>query len=85
MGKYDPLRRFLEGARSDVQEITLSFAQIEVILGDTLPYSAKHYRAWWGNELRSGTDPQASSWLGAGWQVDMVDRDGQWVRFRHAP
>jgi len=82
MGKYDPLRRFLENAAPGVSEITLSFSQIEQVLGDTLPYSAEHYRPWWGNELRSGTHVQASSWLDAGWEVDEVEREQKWVRFR---
>jgi hypothetical protein len=84
MGKYDPLRHFLENATPDVSEITLSFRQIEQILGDTLPYSARHSRTWWGNELRSGTHIQAPSWLDAGWQVDTVDRAREWVRFRRS-
>ena len=84
MGKYDPLRRFLESAAPDVSEMTLSFRQIEQILNDTLPYTAKHSGPWWANEVRSGTQPQSSSWLDAGWEVDEVERDRQWVRFRRA-
>lgn len=84
MGKYDPLGRFLENAAPSLARITLTFGQIEQILGDTLPYSAKHYRAWWANEVRSGTHVQAPSWLQAGWEVDEVDREAGWVRFRRA-
>ncbi len=84
MGKYDPLRRFLEVAAPDVPEITLSFRQIEQILGDALPYTARHQVSWWANELRSGTHPQSSSWLDAGWEVDTVERDPEWVRFRRS-
>jgi hypothetical protein len=82
MGKYDPLRHFLENAAPDVDTMTVSFAQIEQILGDTLPYSARHYRPWRGNELRPGTHTQARSWLDAGWVVDTVDVGREWVRFR---
>jgi hypothetical protein len=85
MGKYDPLRRFLENAAPGVSEATLSFAQIEQILDDTLPYTAKHAEHWWANELRSGTIPQSSSWLEAEWQVHAVDCDEKWVRFRRQP
>lgn len=84
MGKYDPLRRFLENATSSVAGTTLSFGQIEQILGEALPYTARHQGSWWANTLRSGTYPQSSSWLEASWQVDEVDCDGQWVRFRRA-
>jgi hypothetical protein len=85
MGKYDPLRRFLENAVPDASEITLSFRQIEQILEDTLPYTARHQRTWWANQVRSGTHPQASSWLDAGWVVDTVEPGREWVRFRRAP
>ena len=85
MGKYDPLCHFLENAASGVSEITLSFSQIEQILGDVLPDTAKYQRMWWANEIRSGTQPQSSSWLNAGWEVDEVEREQKWVRFRRAP
>lgn len=84
MGKYDPLRHFLENAAPGVSEMTLSFPQIEQILGDTLPYTATHSNHWWANELRSGTGPQSPSWLDAGWEVDEVEREQKWVRFRRA-
>jgi hypothetical protein len=82
MGKYDPLRRFLESAAPGISEVILSFRQIEQILDDTLPYTAKHTGAWWANELRSSTKPQSSSWIEAGWEVGEVDRVREWVRFR---
>lgn len=84
MGKYDPLRRFLENAASNTSQMTLSFQQIEQILDDALPYTARHQRGWWANEVRSGTGPQTPSWLDAGWEVDEVDREQGWVRFRRA-
>lgn len=84
MGKYEPLGSFLGNASPGVREMTLSFRQIEQVLGDTLPYTAQHAESWWANELRSGTYPQSSSWLEAGWEVAEVDRDGGWVRFRRA-
>lgn len=83
MAKYDPLRRFLENVAPDTSEISLSFAQIEQILEDTLPNSARRYRPWWANE-REGTHVQAASWLGAGWEVDTVNQDQEWVRFRRS-
>ena len=84
MRKYDPLRRFLENAAPGASEITLSFSQIEQILGDELPDTAKYQRTWWANEIRSGTQPQSSSWLNAGWEADEVEREQKWVRFRRA-
>ena len=82
MGKYDPLHRFLASAPAHMDTFTLSFQQIEQLLGDLLPDSARRLLGWWANETRPGTEPQAKSWLAAGWQVDVVDRPGEWVRFR---
>lgn len=84
MGKYDPLRRFLENVAPDVSEITLSFAQIEQILDDTLPNSARRHQAWWANE-QDGRHVQAASWLGTGWAVDTVDQERKWIRFQLLP
>jgi hypothetical protein len=81
MGKYDPLHRFLESAPADVTELTLSFQQIEQLLGEALPYTARHQGSWWANEVRSGTRPQSSAWLDAGWEVDVVEREQGWVQF----
>lgn len=47
MGKYDPLRDYLIKCGND--EVTLSFADIESILGRALPPSASNYDAWWAN------------------------------------
>jgi hypothetical protein len=85
MGKYDPLRRFLENAALGTSEITLSFAQIEQILDDTLPNSARNYRAWWANPSSSRDHPYAQAWLAVGWEVDTVDQKREWVRFRRSP
>ena len=82
MSKYDPLRCFLENASLDMVEMVLSFMQIEQIVGDALPYTARNHGSWWANELRPGTHSQSSSWLDAGWKVEAVERDHKWVRFR---
>jgi hypothetical protein len=75
MGKYDPPRRFLENAVPDVSELTQSFGQIEQTLGSALPHIARHQDSWWANQKRSGTGPQASSWLDAGWGIHAVECD----------
>ena len=82
MSKYDPLHTFLENAVPDLLEITLSFQQIERILGFALPPSVRQYRAWWANPSTSCDHPYAQAWLAAGWKVDTVDQHGEWVRFR---
>ena len=44
MGRYDPLRDYLIQCGSD--EVMLSFADIESIIGRPLPPSALNYDAW---------------------------------------
>lgn len=81
MGKYDPLNRFLREYPTAKREVLLSFQQIESILGDRLPKSAYTYRVWWGNELNPDR-VQAHAWISAGWVVDTVSLENQWVRFK---
>lgn len=80
MGKYDPLNKFLRQSPTAKREVLLSFQQIESILRDRLPVSSHTYRAWWGNELNPDR-VQANAWISAGWVVDTVDLQNQWVRF----
>ncbi len=69
MGKYDPLRDYLMRCGSD--EVTLSFADIESIIGRPLPPSALHYDAWWANIGDSvlTQHSQAKSWHAAGYMA----------------
>jgi hypothetical protein len=79
-GKYTPLEQYLRGLPVNQKEVTLNFEQIEGILIDKLPNSAKEYSAWWNNEVE-GTHVQARGWMDAGWLVDMVNFTEKWVRF----
>lgn len=65
-GKYAPLARYF-AARND-RRITLSFEQMEGIIGSPLPRSAHNYRAWWAN---SG-QPHSPVWTVAGYSVTEV-------------
>ena len=80
MGYYDPLRDYLMGCDSD--EVTLTFAQIEAILGRTLPASASKYDAWWANldDSPSTGHSHARSWDAAGYRA-RADCSGGTVRF----
>jgi hypothetical protein len=84
MSKYDPLRMFLESAAPGVLQITLSFRQVEMILGAALPTSARRHRAWWSNPSSPHDHPYAQAWLAVGWKVDTVDQQDEWVRFRRS-
>jgi len=79
IGKYAPLRAYLEGVPSSKREISLNFKEIEQILLARLPKSATEHRAWWANELRGS---RARSWLDAGFIVDTVDQQRKLVTFK---
>ena len=84
--KYEPLELYLRAIPSTTKEVTLSFAEVERIVGTPLPASAKSHRPWWGNQKDSKTRPQAHAWLSAGFEVDTVNQGGgnASVRFRRA-
>ena len=58
----------------------LSFEDIEAIIGNALPKSATKHRAFWAND-NEGYHSHARSWMGAGYRVAYVDREGKVVRF----
>ena len=78
MRKYEPLQAHLE-RRAGRPEL-LSFEDIEQIIGAGLPKSAQAHRAFWAND-NEGHHPHARAWLGAGYRVAWVDREGRVVRF----
>ncbi len=82
MSKYDPLRDLLASIPLSVTEKTLTFSEIENILGFRLPNSAYNHRAWWANPSSADDHPYAQSWLAAGWKVEIVNQNEKWVRFR---
>ena len=83
--KYEPLELHLRKVPAATREVTLSFAEIERILGAPLPASAKSHRAWWGNQKDSKTRPQAHAWLSAGVVVEVPNQGGNAsVRFKRA-
>lgn len=70
MGKYDPLYNYLS-KRTDAR-ITLTFKEIESLIGDNLPESARTYSAWWGNS-NTKDHPHSRSWLDANYKtVDVI-------------
>jgi len=80
MGKYDGLYQFLKNLPPEITERTLTFEEIEKILGHELPPSAFKHRSWWSNGLQPHC--QAKAWLDAGWNVDHVDWKGKYVCFQ---
>jgi DNA-binding transcriptional regulator YiaG len=76
--KYQPLLEYLRG--SNQSEVSLTFSEIEALMQDILPDSARTKRAWWSNRAKGAL--QASAWMEAGYRVEDVDLDGQQVTFR---
>ncbi len=74
--KYDPLTKYLSNLSAGTPNpLTLTLAEIEDILGCSLPESAYEYEQWWGNE----TNPNrvhARSWQDAGYKVVEVNLSG---------
>ncbi len=68
--KYEPLRRYLLTQSGD--RVTLTFAELEAIIGAPLPESAR-VAAWWAN-ARNQHSAQMQAWWGAGWRVVAVRR-----------
>ncbi len=81
-GKYGPLYDWLNDLSSQAhsgQRLGKSFGELEELLDDKLPNSAREHRAWWANDLSSGRHSHA--WMGAGWKVDNVDFTAESVTF----
>ena len=76
MEKYRPLERYLSEQREE--SCTLTFSEIEGLIGAPLPASAKAHPPWWGNDR---THVQARSWMRAGWTVERPRLDEEQVRF----
>ena len=80
MAKYDPLKNYLINLPKNQMEVTLSFEQVEKIIGAKLPPAAREHRAYWGNNAGGG-HAHALAWMEAGWKVDSVNQKDFWVRF----
>lgn len=70
-GRYRPLEEWLVEQKARAKNIRVSFEDIERVLGDALPASAREHRSWWANDPVSNR--QSVAWLQAGWRVDDVD------------
>ncbi|HSM81297.1 MAG TPA: helix-turn-helix domain-containing protein [Nodosilinea sp.] len=77
--KYYPLFEHLQ--RCDQATLILSFAEIEALMGCSLPASARVKKNWWSNR-DSASALQAGAWVSAGYQVSAVDLAQQHVTFQ---
>jgi hypothetical protein len=82
MSKYADLTDYLTELDRD-RDWTLSFAEIEKIIGDSLPDSARRHQAWWANQTGKG-HTQSFAWGAAGWRTSNVDLENERVTFVEA-
>lgn len=68
LSKYDPLQRYLK--QGQTEETPMTFAEVERVLGFSLPDSAKA-RSWWSNN--PGSHVGVPAWRDAGFRVSRVD------------
>jgi hypothetical protein len=78
MPKYEKLSRYL--ATTNVEQATLTFAEIEGVIGFSLPRSAHTYPAWWSNQASPGHS-QSSAWQSVGWRTGEVNLSVKKVSF----
>jgi len=76
--KYGLLNRYLIRRAKYTNQATLSFAGIEGIIGDNLPFGAIRNQSWWSNTQSS----QGRAWMNAGWRVHDVNLQARTVTFR---
>jgi hypothetical protein len=74
VGKYDPLRAFMNEQASS--EVEMSFGDLEALVGQ-LPKAARAGDEWW----RKDSAVQTDAWRVAGWDVSSVDRLKEIVSF----
>lgn len=75
--KYAPLEGHLKTI--SWAEVPMSFAEIERIIRDKLPASARKHRPWWSNNPSNSVITKA--WLNAGYKTARVDMDAERLVF----
>ena len=77
--RYALLAIWLQQRPFNQEKELLSFEEIEEIIHDKLPPSARKHRAWWSNHLEY--NPQARQWWDVGWRVLTVNMNQETVVF----
>jgi hypothetical protein len=78
MGKYTRLGEFLRAQSS--KEVSMTFAEIERVIGDKLPPNSPQYPAWWSNNPSNNV--MTKVWLSAGFRTEQVDVKSRKIVFR---
>jgi len=77
-GEYAGLYHHLSAMKRQ-RRWSVSFPELETVLGFGLPASARIHRSWWDNQKRS--DSHSMAWQAAGWKVREVDLDAETIVF----
>ena len=77
MSKYDPLGSYLKAKGTEF--VPMTFADIERVIGTSLPES-KCYPAWWSNNETNNV--MTKVWRAAGYRTERVDIQGKKLVFR---
>ncbi len=77
--KYDGLTGYLRFRGSFTNNVKLSFARMDGIIGDNLPMEAYKATAWWSND---SLNLHSKAWLEAGWEVGDVNLKEGYVIFK---
>ena len=78
MSKYDQLGRYLQD--QPFQEVPMTFAEIERVIGFKLPPKAQRHRAWWSNNPSNNV--MTKVWLEAGFESEKVDMAARKLVFK---
>lgn len=81
MSKYAPLESYL--SRQKTENVSMTFRDIEKVIGSHLPSSARAHRPWWGNNATGHVNARA--WLRAGYRTENVDMSAERLTFRRIP
>ena len=75
--KYIRLAAFLAGQPPGVSRVEMTLAEVEELVGETLPGNAR-FPSWWRNDDRR---MHSRAWLTAGWEVVEMTGDTSKVVF----
>lgn len=78
MSKYEPLGEYLK--KQDREQVPMTFAEIERVIGVKLPPSATKHRPWWSNNPDNSVMTRV--WLDAGFESEQVDMEKRKLVFK---
>ena len=78
-GKYILLEDYLRSLPAGQREVRLDFEKIENILKFKLPASAYEDRRWW-NHATEANHVSARAWANAGWKIESLDVEANWLK-----